>query len=995
MPKLQSGSPYKLLLERPGAVEAPVASSVTGLQSGSPYSRFNQLTPFGADSPMSESTENIQRYNNQLLEAGIDPPKTGRVLGTVSAVLEILRTGEYAVGGLLAGKGPIAGVRGKISPSDVLGFTPNESQSFMDLLKQPKFYGALAIDILLDPTTYLTFGFGGGAKLATRVGTKILNRSGKDLLKRAVAQFGEDSARKMMATSILREGGEKYLASGGLKFMGREFLPRSVVQAPFKGIDWAIERTPIVGWGYKGTKDLLSKAFKPFANIDSLPVQLGGSGKFEEMTLATMKGIRAEDERQLRLIGGWMAEAKKAGVVNPGKIVANLIEFDKQTGNKVIDDIAGWMAARHKEMGFAEIKRGILAEEVPVDLPGYMRHFLTDEGRVFLRDRGKVVRDEFLGNIKQFRVKAPFAKGRKLTGTVSEINNLYKEKYGIKIFEEDAFKAFSQRTVEHIRATKMYDFFDNLVKESIAKQAPIVPTLKRTKAGLKKINQISKTTMIDGVKMIETKIPQLDGFLVPEPIAKHLDMAFSFMQKDEVSKSFLNLFDATQRIWKGSVTGWFLAFHMRNGIGGVFNNWLAGLNNPKWYIETEKLLRGKNLNQTFTTDLGEKITGKQILREVEDLGVTGAPGMVDVMKSTEEIMRLGYIAQSGGYAKAIGKGVATGEIKESGKMLMQYPRVAMEAVEDRLRIPLYLQRRMLGDSKEQAAKHVFKFHFDYAPEAFTPFERNVMRRIIPFYTWTRGNVPLQIEQMMKQPGKFAGLEKLRGEINAASGQEAVDEEQYLPQWMKEMFLFRLPGESKEGLLRYLQVDLPLEDINKLPFTESGRREIISLLSPFIKYPVERIANRNLYFGSEIYNANLPREYQTAKTMEALKFLPQPIKDYLNFKEITKKDPVSGKPVTAYEMDAIKLHAIRSVLAGRFYSTVASATDSELDAWMRLSRVLGGVPVRPVDMEEEKLKRVKEQEYLTRDVLQYMKRRGLLDKSGNIYKNLPANSPYRR
>jgi len=207
-----------------------------------------------------------------------------------------------------------------------------------------------------------------------------------------------------------------------------------------------------------------------------------------------------------------------------------------------------------------------------------------------------------------------------------------------------------------------------------------------------------------------------------------------------------------------------------------------------------------------------------------------------------------------------------------------------------------------------------------------------------------------------------------------------------------MFIFRLPGESKEGLPRYLQVDLPLEDINKLPFTESGRREIISLLSPFIKFPVERIANRNLYFGSDVYDASLPREYQTSKTMEALKFLPGPIKKYLNFKEVTKKDPMSGEPVKAYEMDSLKLHMLRSILAGRFYSTMASATDSELDAWMKLSRILGGVPVRPVDMEEEKFRRMKEQEYLTKDILRYIKQRELFEESEDPWKNLREDSP---
>ena len=913
--------------------------------------------------PTTESLENIEKYKSDLMEYGIEPPKQKNVLGTVNKVLDILRTGEYAVGGLMAGKGLITGIREKISPSEVLGITPKETKSFWGTMKQPEFYGALALDILLDPITYLTFGFGGAVKLMTSGGGKILNKSGQQLLKKSVAYFGADGARRMMATRIMREGGEKYLAKGGLKFMGKEFLPRNIVQAPFKGIDWAMERAPLTGMAYKGIKDLTKKAFKPFAKIEELPAQMGGNGKFESIILSTQKGIRGETCRQLEYVGKLGNKAYKSGLKEPGRQVMNALEFDVRSGNKVLGDIADYMEEGLKGMGFAEKKRGILGAGVRVEIPGYQRHLLTKEGREFLETKGRIIQQEFVNNIKQFRVKTPFAKKRKLGGTVNEINNLYKQKYGVKLFEEDAFKAFAQRTIENVRAVKLYDMFQKMVDERIAIRAPMVPTaVKAIGKPTKIVRKTLDETVIDGIRFIKSKAPQLDGFLIPEPIAKHLDMTYDLIKSDEVSRSFLGLYDKILRYWKLSVTGLFPAFHTRNFIGGMWNNWLAGLWKPKWYFEGDNLAKGKNLNKLYTTPTGEKIYGSQLVREVENMGVSGMPGQVDIMKTTEEMIRMGKAVQV--------------------KNALNYPRAFMEAVEDRLRMPLYLFRRIeKGDTAEEAAKWVFKFHFDYAPEGFTAFERNVMRRAIPFYTWTRHNVPLQIEQVLKQPGKYASLEKARRNFEKTSGSLAIEEQEYLPEWMKEMFLFRLPGESQEGLPRYLQLDLPMEDIGKLPFTESGRREIISLLSPFIKYPIERIANRNLYFGSEIVRADRPKEYQTAKAMEALKYLPQPIKDYLNFKETKLKDSRTGKFVTRYEMDALKLHAIRSVLAGRFYSTVAQATDSELDAWMKLSRILGGVPVRPIDMEEEKYNRAKQQENILRDLTNYLKRRGAIPYKG--------------
>ena len=929
-----------------------ITPTVGGKISGSVWDKTN--LPF-ADIPTTETLENITKYEDDLRRAGIEPPKMKKVLGTVNKILDVIRSGEYAVGKTLAK------ITGKefpeeehISPSEVFGIIPKETKSIWGLLKQPAFYGALAVDVLLDPITYLTFGFGGGVKIFTKIGAKTLNQGGTKLLTKASVQFGEDAARRMMATAILREGGEKYLAKGGLKWMGIEVLPKNVVQAPFKRIDWALERVPFTGIAYKTVKKTLDEAFRPMADINRLPFDKGGNGKFEEMIFKTQKGIRGETKREMERIATLGKEAEKAGLKDPGKQIMAAIEFDVKSGNKVLDDIADWMSQSLEVYSRAELKRGILGAKVP----NYMRHFLTEEGREFLEKKGAMVQQEFINNIRHFRVRAPFAAERKLKDAVVNINNLYKEKYGIKLFEEDAFKAFTQRTFEHVKSVRMYDMFKTLVDERIAIPAKVEAKLvKQIGKPLKTIRKTVETDMIDGIKYVQTKIPQLEGYLVPEQVGKYLDQTYSFLTNDEVAKGVLGLYDKLFRYWKLTVTGLWPAFHTRNFLGGVFNNWLAGIWNPKWYKWADEIVRGKE-GKIVSKVTGKIYTYNEIRRLIEDLGVTGMPGMVDVMQNLEEMIKIGKVARA--------------------KNIINYPRVAMETVEDRLRTPLFINRLAKGDTPEEAARWVFRFQFDYAPEAFTPFETNVIRRLIPFYTWTRGNVPLQVEQLLKQPGKYAGLEKFRQLFTKASGEEAIDEKEYLPEWMKEMFVFRLPGESKKGLPRYLQLDLPMEDLNKLPFTESGRREILSLLSPFLKYPIEVIANRNLYFGSEIYRADMPKEYQTAKAIEVLKQLPQPLKDYLNFKEGVRKNTRTGEFEPYYEMDAIKLHAIRSVLMGRFYSTVAQSTDSEIEAWMKLSRVLGGIPVRPVDIEEEKYNRLKQQESILRNMETYLKQRGIME-----------------
>ena len=144
----------------------------------------------------------------ELEHYGYELPKKGwsllgkRFLNVLSGVLEVLRTGEYAVGGILAGKSPITGIREKISPSEALGIKTEETR-----LWSKEGLTALAVDILLDPTTYITFGTGGAMKIATRGGMIPLTKAGQDLMRKMIERgASEATARRVMAKLIQRGG---------------------------------------------------------------------------------------------------------------------------------------------------------------------------------------------------------------------------------------------------------------------------------------------------------------------------------------------------------------------------------------------------------------------------------------------------------------------------------------------------------------------------------------------------------------------------------------------------------------------------------------------------------------------------------------------------------------------------------------------------------------------------------------------------------------------
>ncbi|MCD5384843.1 MAG: hypothetical protein LRZ94_00825 [Candidatus Pacebacteria bacterium] len=139
----------------------------------------------------------------------------------------------------------------------------------------------------------------------------------------------------------------------------------------------------------------------------------------------------------------------------------------------------------------------------------------------------------------------------------------------------------------------------------------------------------------------------------------------------------------------------------------------------------------------------------------------------------------------------------------------------------------------------------------------TAFERKVMRRVVPFYTWLRKNLPLQIEQLFKQPGKFAAVRKTQAAFESLS---EIPDERYLPDWMREREVFtRMPWERKDKPV-YMNFDFAFQDLARLNLKDPGViREWFSALHPGIKLAFEPLMNYSLFMGRDIIDPNLPEE----------------------------------------------------------------------------------------------------------------------------------------
>jgi hypothetical protein len=903
-------------------------SSGSGMKYGKDASGKYTMMPSDSSTPASKpkvtTVAGLQEYAAQQ---GVDVSNAQPKESVLQRLLHLLNTGAYAVGGLISGKGIMRGIKEHTLPSEALG------------IKNP--IGGFIADVLLDPTTYITFGYGAEAKLATKAGEVALSKAGTTLLKDSILKLGEEAGRKAVAVKVLEEGGEKFIAKDGLKFMGKQILPRAVVTAPFRAANTIAEKTPVVGKLYQGAKDLAGKAFVPFKAIKEMP---GGIGQdYLDRFTAFSKGTRAEVSKAVEEAATLGKTAKKelgntAGI-EIGKLLEAPVAKDAaqvaEAPKTVIDSIMENIRGQHANFATIEKEKGILDTE----LPDYVRHYLTPEGREFLNKTGMNITAELN---KPLRVKNPFAKTRQLDGTIEGINKYFEGRYGVKLFEPDAFKAFAARKAEHIKAVNTYDFLTNVGKD-FGKQAEVITKeVKNPITGKLTTKEVIKPIFENGMKYVESSVPQLKGTLLPEQIAKHVDDTYKTLTNEEATKKFLGLYDKVLGFWKGSVTGWFPSFHTRNSIGGMFNNWIAGVKSPARYLQGDQIARG--LEGTITTKLGTKYSYGQIRELANKLGVVGQPGYLDVMREVE---------------KDIGKGPVS--------KLMDAPKHAMEIVENRLRLPLFVDRLIKGDALEQAAKQVFQFHFDYAPEALTGFEQNIMKRLLPFYRWTRGNIPLQLEQMAKQPGKYGAIGKLLENLQGDNKQKAKEEFAALPPYMREGLPVRL-GE-KNGFSQYLYgLGLPVEDINRI-WKGDAKRTVASMvgeLSPLLKYPIEVGTGQNLFTGEPIEANN--RVFPFVNSVPGLR-------DWLEVTEHKNKD---GS--LSYRGNAYKLHFLNTAL-GRFYNTAGKLSDQNTSGAVKFLYGLIGAKAKNVDIEKEKFYR---QQELQNRLEQELEARGLINKFERAY-----------
>lgn len=151
--------------------------------------------------------------------------------------------------------------------------------------------------------------------------------------------------------------------------------------------------------------------------------------------------------------------------------------------------------------------------------------------------------------------------------------------------------------------------------------------------------------------------------------------------------------------------------------------------------------------------------------------------------------------------------------------------------------PKYLQK--LGkDNAIDAVKYVL---FD--PNNLSDTEKT-MKRIIPFYTFTKQNLYFQANNLMKNTGRYKALYK-----SLQSAYNDIGEDSYYD-YQKQGMQIPLPFQDDEGNQLFLKSNLPVSDLGE--FLENPVQRIVSSTSPLIKTPFERVTGVDTFTGQELH-----------------------------------------------------------------------------------------------------------------------------------------------
>jgi len=416
-------------------------------------------------------------------------------------------------------------------------------------------------------------------------------------------------------------------------------------------------------------------------------------------------------------------------------------------------------------------------------------------------------------------------------------------------------------------------------------------------------------------------------WILPADIARDLaDWDKKILATEEIH-GLLRLFDWATNTFKGAVTIPFPSFHFRNAYSNIFQSALdIGLQafNPERHLQAIAIMARRE--GTLITKSGRRYTYEHVRSLMRDHQIK-----VDFNALAE------IIEGKSTYAKASGNRLLK-------KLRKVHPGQVSGHIETEARAMHFITLLMRDMAPADAALQMKRYLFDYSN--LSQFEKNFLRRIIPFYTWQSKNIRLQIRELFLQPGKINNLQK--------PFRDRGPDGDMLPEYLRGDLRLKLtPGPGKEAAF-LTGIDLPIQNIDMIfaGSLEKTMRENLGMLNPLLKAPLEMAFNKDAFTGRPIFGKIADRRVGLL-----VEKFPKPMRDYFELEKYLDKQGNER-----FLLNGTKWYLTMKWWAlSRVMSTTAAQmqhyTDEESLDWWKL---MTGLQIREFDLTEAQKNKLRAQ-----------------------------------
>lgn len=355
----------------------------------------------------------------------------------------------------------------------------------------------------------------------------------------------------------------------------------------------------------------------------------------------------------------------------------------------------------------------------------------------------------------------------------------------------------------------------------------------------------------------------------PVAIADSIDEMVRVWNSAPAIEQLVGATDKVLGFWK-TMQLYSPAYVIRNVWQNFFGGIMAGAN-PMRVAEFWKNKQARMLRAAVVKNSRESLSGATIALRSGDMPLDAlydvlhqfplvGTGSTAAQMPVTPFGRAGseYVSKALGAAKGAGHGVKTAVFR------------ANQWVEDMQKLGTWLHFIDSGMDPKNAAIRTLVAMPDLTD--LTLWERNIARRILPWWSWMRRNGSLQLfHYLPRKPAYAAVLPKFKNFLEGLRGAGNVPED-LRPEWMQEQFGAQITGDEKEGNVFLPSTWFPFEEMYQAlaapVYPGETSRRVVESLRPEIRAMYELGTGVNTFRGEPYAQGN------RISTLDLLKAFPR-------------------------------------------------------------------------------------------------------------------------